>query len=109
VALEALKVLEEEKLAGNAEKMGSLFRESLQDIQSKRIKIIRGKGLLNAVEIKPYKGKTAWDVCLALKENGLLAKPTHGHIIRFAPPLIIDEADLLEGVEIIRETLENFD
>ncbi len=108
VAIEALKVLEEEKLAGNAEKMGRIFREKLLGIGSDRLKAVRGKGLLNAVDIKPYKGKTAWDVCMALKENGLLAKPTHGHIIRFAPPLVMNEEELLEGVEIIRETLEKF-
>jgi ornithine--oxo-acid transaminase len=72
------------------------------------VDIVRGKGLLNAVVIKPKNGKTAWDVCMALKENGLLAKPTHDHIIRFAPPLVITEDQLMEALDIIKDTLNEF-
>ena len=71
--------------------------------------LVRGKGLLNAIVIKPTRDKTAWDVCLALKENGLLAKPTHEHIIRFAPPLVITEEQLMETVEIITRTIHSFE
>jgi ornithine--oxo-acid transaminase len=73
------------------------------------IEIVRGKGLLNAVAVKPNKGKTAWDVCLRLKENGLIAKPTHEHIIRFTPPLIITEPELMEALEIIKRTFREFE
>jgi len=69
------------------------------------IELVRGKGLLNAIVIKPKNGKTAWDVCVKMAENGLLAKPTHGHIIRFAPPLVINEAQILEAVEIIKKSI----
>ncbi|HTX87898.1 MAG TPA: ornithine--oxo-acid transaminase, partial [Bacteroidales bacterium] len=89
VAIEALKVIREEKLAENAFRMGQLFREEVAKIHSPLIEIVRGKGLLNAIVIKPMNGKTAWDVCLKMKDNGLQAKPTHDHIIRFAPPLVI--------------------
>ena len=73
------------------------------------IQLVRGKGLLNAVIIKPKHGKEAWDVCVAMKDNGLIAKPTHGDIIRFAPPLVISESELMECVEIIAKTLKEFD
>ena len=69
------------------------------------IELIRGKGLLNAIVIKPKNGKEAWDVCVKMAENGLLAKPTHGHIIRFAPPLVITEEQIMEAVEIIKKSL----
>lgn len=72
------------------------------------IELIRGKGLLNAIVIKPRNGKEAWDVCLKMAENGLLAKPTHGHIIRFAPPLVISEEQLRDAIRIIRESIESF-
>lgn len=72
------------------------------------VEIVRGKGLLNAIVIRPKNGKEAWDVCLALKENGLLAKPTHQHIIRFAPPLVITEEQLREALDIIKKTLLQF-
>jgi ornithine--oxo-acid transaminase len=72
------------------------------------VELVRGKGLLNAVIIRPKNGKTAWDVCLKLRDNGLLAKPTHDHIIRFAPPLVITEDQLMEAVEIIHDTLKGF-
>ncbi|MFW5754754.1 MAG: ornithine--oxo-acid transaminase [Marinilabiliaceae bacterium] len=107
VAMEALQVVEDEKLADNAIRLGELFRQEMQKIDSEMIEKVRGKGLLNAIVIKPRNGKEAWDVCVALKENGLLAKPTHQHIIRFAPPLIINEEQLQEAIGIIRETLES--
>jgi ornithine--oxo-acid transaminase len=72
------------------------------------VELVRGKGLLNAIVIKPKNGKTAWDVCIALKNNGLLAKPTHDHIIRFAPPLVITEDQIMEAVDIIKDTLSEF-
>lgn len=109
VAIAALEVVREEKLAENAEKMGKLFREKLGEIKSDMIELIRGKGLLNAVIIRPKNGKEAWDVCVKMAENGLLAKPTHGHIIRFAPPLIINEKQILEAVEIIKKSLAAFE
>ena len=105
IAVEALKILVEGKLDENADKMGRLFREKLGEVKHPMIEKIRGKGLLNAMVIKPSNGKSAWDVCVAMRNNGLLAKPTHDHIIRFAPPLIINEQQILEGVEIIRKTL----
>lgn len=109
VAIAALKVLEEEKLAENAERLGRIFREEISKIKSDMIELVRGKGLLNAIVIKPKNGKEAWDVCLALKENGLLAKPTHQHIIRFAPPLVIKEKQILEAVNIIKKTMKLFE
>ena len=78
-------------------------------IDSDMIKLVRGKGLLNAVIIKPKNGKEAWDVCVAMKDNGLIAKPTHGDIIRFAPPLVITENQIMECIEIIAKTLKEFD
>lgn len=109
VAIEALQVIKDEKLAENAEKMGKIFREEFMKIKSDMIELVRGKGLLNAVVIRPKNGKEAWDVCLAMKENGLIAKPTHGHIIRFAPPLVITEEQLHEALEIIRKTFAQFE
>lgn len=107
VGIAALEVIKEEKLAENAEKMGIIFREEIKKIESKfeMVELVRGKGLLNAIVIKPTKGKSAWDVCVAMKDNGLLAKPTHEHIIRFAPPLIINEIQLREAIEIITKTI----
>ena len=96
VGIAALQVIKEEKLAENAARLGELFRSELKKIKSEMIELVRGKGLLNAVVIRPKNGKTAWDVCLALRDNGLLAKPTHEHIIRFAPPLVINEAQIRE-------------
>jgi len=104
VAIAALDVIQEENLAYNAEKMGKIFRKRLKSIDSDLIEIIRGKGLLNAVVINPANGISAWDVCIALKNNGLLAKPTHEHIIRFTPPLIINEHQLTEALDIIERT-----
>ena len=94
VSMAALEVVKEEKLAENAARLGVIFRERLKAVKSDMVETVRGKGLLNAVVIKPKNGKTAWDVCLRLRDNGLLAKPTHQHIIRFAPPLVIKEEEL---------------
>jgi ornithine--oxo-acid transaminase len=105
VAVAALEVIRDEKLADNAEKMGAIFRKGLRDINSPLIELVRGKGLLNAAVIRPMNGKTAWDVCLKMRDNGLLAKPTHDHIIRFAPPLVINKAQVAEAVEIIAQSL----
>jgi ornithine--oxo-acid transaminase len=108
VAMAALEVLKDENLAERAEELGKKFRAELRNIDSPMVELVRGKGLLNAIVIKPTNGKTAWDVCVALKENGLLAKPTHEHIIRFAPPLVITEEQLMESVEIISKTIQSF-
>ena len=108
VAMEALKVLKEENLAENAFKMGEIFRVNMLKLKDKSALIaeVRGKGLLNAIVIKPFgNGKTAYDVCKALKENGLLAKQTHGDIIRFAPPLVITEQHVNEACNIIERTI----
>lgn len=111
VAIAALQVIKDENLAENAEKMGQIFREELNKLEKESdiVEKVRGKGLLNAIVIRPKGGKTAWDVCLALKENGLLAKPTHEHIIRFAPPLVITESQLRETIDIINKTIRQFD
>ena len=105
VAMEALKVLREENMAGNAEAMGNVLRTALEQLQSPVIKIVRGKGLLNAIVIEHANKDAAWDLCLRLKENGLLAKPTHGDKIRFAPPLIISETQVKDCVAIIAKSL----
>jgi ornithine--oxo-acid transaminase len=108
VAMEALKVLTDEKLAENAEAMGKIFRERMENLMSKSnlITTVRGRGLLNAIVIKPFgDGKTAYDVCLQLKDNGLLAKQTHGDIIRFAPPLVINEDQIHEACDIIEKVV----
>ena len=109
VSIAALEVVRDEKLAENAEKLGQVFRDRISKIHSDMIELVRGKGLLNAVVIKPKNGKTAWDVCLKLRDNGLLAKPTHEHIIRFAPPLVINEEQLIEAIGIIEKTLKEFE
>ncbi len=107
VGIAALEVLKDEKLAENAEKLGKIFRAEMQKLVDKyeMVELVRGKGLLNALVIKPKGNLKAWDVCLAMKENGLIAKPTHEHIIRFAPPLIINEKQLREAIEIINKTI----
>ncbi len=105
VAIAALNVVQDENLIERAETLGNIFREEIRKIDSPMIELVRGKGLLNAVIIKPTNGKEAWDVCLKMAENGLIAKPTHGHIIRFAPPLVITERQLLEAVEIIKKSI----
>lgn len=109
VSIAALEVVRDEKLAENAEKLGVVFRERMSKIHSDMIELVRGKGLLNAVVIKPKNGKTAWDVCLKLRDRGLLAKPTHQHIIRFAPPLVINKMELMEAIGIIENTLAEFE
>jgi ornithine--oxo-acid transaminase len=112
VAIAALEVLKEEKLAENAERLGNYFRQEVQKIVDDLdiVTLVRGKGLLNAIVIKPTKsGKTAWDVCLEFKENGLLAKPTHGDIIRFAPPLVITKEEIDFAIDIIRSVLMKFE
>ncbi|HYV95499.1 MAG TPA: ornithine--oxo-acid transaminase [Chitinophagales bacterium] len=108
VAMTSLQVIIDEHLADNAFYLGNIFREELHKIDSDIITTIRGKGLLNAIVVKLKDGKEAWDLCLALKENGLLAKPTHGDKIRFAPPLVITEDQMMECVDIIRKTVLNF-
>lgn len=109
VAIAALEVVKNEKLAENADRLGKIFRNEFQSIKSDMIELVRGKGLLNAVVIRPKGGKTAWDVCLAMKEKGVIAKPTHGHIIRFAPPLIITEKQLKEAIGLIKEAFRLFE
>ncbi|MBE0676638.1 MAG: ornithine--oxo-acid transaminase, partial [Bacteroidales bacterium] len=109
VAIAALEVVKEEKLAEKAEKLGKIFRDEFRSIKSDMIALVRGKGLLNAVVIRPKGGKTAWDVCVAMKENGVLAKPTHGDIIRFAPPLVITEDQLREAMNKIKATFRLFE
>jgi ornithine--oxo-acid transaminase len=108
IGVAALTVVKEENLCERAEKMGKIFREELRKIDSDMIELVRGKGLLNAIIIKPKNGKEAWDVCLKMRDNGLLAKPTHGHIIRFAPPLVITEAQIMEAVAIIKKSILSF-
>jgi len=105
VAVESLKVLKEENMMENAQSMGELLRGELHQLNSPFISIIRGKGLLNAVVIDHPNKEAAWELCLALKENGLLAKPTHGDKIRFAPPLIITKQQILECIDIIKDSL----
>ncbi|MDR2584764.1 MAG: ornithine--oxo-acid transaminase [Prevotellaceae bacterium] len=106
VAVAALSVVTEEKLADRAQYLGEIFRRELKKIDSPMVELVRGKGLLNAIVIKPHNGKEAWDVCIRMAELGLIAKPTHKHIIRFAPPLVITEEELLQAVEIIKTAIE---
>ncbi|KAG6322801.1 hypothetical protein E4U22_007996 [Claviceps purpurea] len=108
VSIRALELVEEEGMIANAERLGNLFRDSLAVLGSPIIKTVRGKGLLNAMVIdeSAASGRTAWDLCLLLKKKGLLAKPTHGDIIRFAPPLVITEMELRKGLNIITEAIK---
>jgi ornithine--oxo-acid transaminase len=111
IAVTALDVVKDEKLAQNARKLGQLFRDRMQKFvdKSEFVSLVRGKGLLNAIVINDSPdSSTAWDICMALKENGLLAKPTHGNIIRFAPPLVITEEQLNECCDIIEKTISEF-
>ena len=111
VAIAALEVVKDENLSDNAEKLGILFRSELQKFidTNDLIKLVRGKGLLNAIVINDTEdSSTAWDICLKLRDNGLLAKPTHGNIIRFAPPLVMNEEQLLDCVSIIKRTITEF-
>ena len=112
VAIAALEVIKEEKLAQNAFDLGCLFRSELEKYisESTIVNKVRGKGLLNAIVINDTEeSDTAWNICIALKENGLLAKPTHGNIIRFAPPLVMTNAQLMDCVSIITKTLSKFE
>ena len=109
VAIAALEVVKEENLAEKAERLGKIFREEMTNFKSDMIELVRGKGLLNAIVIKPKNGKEAWDVCVKMKEMGVLAKPTHQHIIRFAPPLIITEEQLREAISIIQKAIQSFE
>jgi ornithine--oxo-acid transaminase len=109
VAIAALEVLKNENMAANADAMGILLRQKLNTLQSKYISIVRGKGLLNAIVINHPDKEAAWQLCMHLKENNLLAKPTHGDKIRFAPPLIITKDQLHECVDIIDKSLQFLD
>lgn len=109
VAMAALQVVKDEKLEEKAEELGKIFREEMSKVKSDMIELVRGKGLLNAIVIKPKNGKEAWDVCLKMKELGVLAKPTHQHIIRFAPPLVITKEQLLEAIELIKQAILSFE
>lgn len=109
VATAALEVVRDENLAERSEHLGKIFRDEMQKIDSPFIKSVRGKGLLNAIVIEPHNGKEAWDVCMKMAENGLLAKPTHGHIIRFAPPLIIEEDELKVAIDIIARSIKSLE
>ena len=108
VSIAALEVVKEENLTERAEYLGKIFREEIMKIKSPMIEKVRDKGLLNAVIIKPMNGKEAWDVCLKMAENGVLAKPTHQHIIRFAPPLVISEEELRDAIERIKKSILSF-
>ncbi len=107
VAIAAMQVVIDEKLSENAERLGAILRVGLSEINSDRVTAVRGKGLLNAIVIQEKDGIDAWDICLKLKDKGLLAKPTHGDIIRFAPPLVINEEQLKDCILIIKETIES--
>jgi len=109
VAMTALRVLQEEKMPENAELMGQLLREGLQEMGSPYISLVRGKGLLNAIVIDHPQPDAAWELCIQLKESGMLAKPTHGDKIRLAPPLVINEAQILDCLEIIKISLSQLD
>jgi ornithine--oxo-acid transaminase len=109
VAMAALQVVTDENLADKALELGKHLRKGLKAIDSDMITLVRGKGLLNAIVIKPKNGKKAWDVCLKLRDNGLLAKPTHGDIIRFAPPLVITKEQVDDCINIIAKTIKSFD
>ena len=106
VAMAALEVLKDEKLAENAARMGELFRSEMKRLKQSWVKAVRGRGLMNAIVIDPAGPVKAWDLCLKLRDNGLLAKPTHDHIIRLAPPLVINEAEMRECCDIIVKTFE---
>jgi ornithine--oxo-acid transaminase len=109
VAMEALQVLKDERMIEKARELGGLFRQELARLNSRHIRLIRGKGLLNAIVIEHENPMAAWELCLALKENGLLAKPTHGDKIRLAPPLVITEKEIMESIGIIAESLHILD
>ena len=111
VAMAALEVIRDEKLTQNARKLGNIFRERMNAFikTTELVTLVRGKGLLNAIVINDHpSSSTAWDICVALKDNGLLAKPTHGNIIRFAPPLVMTEEQLHECCDIIERTIREY-
>ena len=111
VAIAALEVVKDEALAHNADKLGKLFRSEIHEFAASNdlVKLVRGKGLLNAIVINDKEdSSTAWDICLKLRDNGLLAKPTHGNIIRFAPPLVMNKEQLLDCVSIIKKTISEY-
>ena len=108
VSMAALQVIKDENLMERAERLGKIFREEIMKIQHPMIQQVRGKGLLNAVIIKPMNGKEAWDVCLKMRDIGVLAKPTHQHIIRFAPPLVISEEELMDAIDRIKKSILSF-
>ncbi len=105
LAIESLKIIREEGLSENAQKMGNVFREEMKNFKSDFIEEVRGKGLLNAITIRPIDGKEAWDLCITMKEFGILAKPTHRHIIRYTPPLVINESQMSEALDKIKKAL----
>ena len=112
IAKKALEIIIEENLSQNARALGSIFREEMNKYisNSKIVSLVRGKGLLNAIVINDSPdSKTAWNICLKLRDNGLLAKPTHGNVIRFAPPLVMTEDQLYECIIIITSTLKEFE
>ena len=104
--MEALKVVKDANLVERANKLGEVFRQRMREIDSELVTDVRGKGLLNAIDIKPWgDGKSAYDICLMLRDNGLLAKQTHVHTIRFAPPLVISKEQIHECCDIIEQTI----
>ena len=105
IAVAALQVLKDEDLAKKADYLGNIFRKEMKKMNSDLVTTVRGKGLLNAIVIKPKNGREAWDVCVTMKENGVLAKPTHQHIIRFAPPLVITEEQMMDAIKRIKESI----
>jgi ornithine--oxo-acid transaminase len=109
VMMEALQVMKDEELVENSERLGHIFRSRLEAVNHPMLEFVRGKGLFNAIGIRPIGGFKAWDVCLKMKENGLLAKPTHDHIIRFAPPLVITEEQVQEACDIIIASIKSFE
>lgn len=112
VTMEALKVVQDEELANNADRLGQIFRDEMNKLveESELVNLVRGKGLLNAIVINDSEeSETAWNICLKLKENGLLAKPTHGNIIRFAPPLVMTEEQLQDCISIIKDTIRSYE
>lgn len=109
VAIAALEVLREEKMSENSMKLGNIFRQQMNNFQSNIMLSVRGKGLMNAIEIKEGGKVNAWELCLRLRDNGLLAKPTHGNIIRLTPPLCMTEEQLMESVKILQSTIKDAD
>jgi len=112
VAIAALEVVKDEKLSERAQKLGNIFRTELEKFVATNdlVSLVRGKGLLNAIVINDTEtSKTAWNICMKLRDNGLLAKPTHGNIIRFAPPLVISEEQLMECIDIIKKTITEYE